>query len=171
MYWSLPVGLLDHLTRARAGRLWQARSSLTSGAVIPHLLQCRHRAGASAQHGKLATARQSAPSWFRPVPSPEPDQPPRSNHYPDDCRACCARHRSAGRLRRCGSRPGRRPGDRLPDVLGLALIQDGLMTTTAPMLRFPNHDEHPAIPLFKIPPDYSTSGASGSLSGLDVQQF
>src|SRR3954466_13962851 len=48
MYWSLPVSLLDHLTRARAGR--QARSSLTRGAVIPHLLQCRHRAGASAQH-------------------------------------------------------------------------------------------------------------------------
>src|SRR4051794_36743632 len=61
-----------------------------------------------------------------------------------------------------------RPGDRLPDVLGLALIQDGLMTTTAPMLRFPNHDEHPAIPFLKIPPDYSTSGASGSLSGLGV---
>jgi hypothetical protein len=60
-----------------------------------------------------------------------------------------------------------RPGDRLPDVLGLALIQDGLMTTTAPMLRFPNHDEHPAILLLKIPPDYSTSGASGSLSGLE----
>ena len=37
--------------------------------------------------------------------------------------------------------------------------EDGLMTTTAPMLRFPNHDEHPAIPLLKIPPDYSTSGA------------
>jgi hypothetical protein len=53
-------------------------------------------------------------------------------------------------------------------VLGLALIQDGLMTTTAPMLRFPNHDEHRAILLFKIPPDYSTSGAQGSLSGLDV---
>jgi hypothetical protein len=56
-------------------------------------------------------------------------------------------------------------------VLGLALIQDGLMTTTAPMLRFPNHDEHSAIPLLKIPPDYSTSGAQGSLSGLDVQRF
>src|SRR5918995_278730 len=55
MDWSLPVGPLAPLTRARAGR--QARSSLTSGAVIPHLLQCRHRAGASAQHGKLATAR------------------------------------------------------------------------------------------------------------------
>ena len=61
-----------------------------------------------------------------------------------------------------------RPGDRLPDVLGLALIQDGLMTTTAPMLRFPNHDEHPAILLLKITPDCSTSGAQGSLSGLDV---
>jgi hypothetical protein len=35
------------------------------------------------------------------------------------------------------------------------------------MLRFPNHDEHPAILLLKIPPDYSTSGASGSLSGLE----
>jgi hypothetical protein len=42
------------------------------------------------------------------------------------------------------------------------------MTTTAPMLRFPNHDEHPAILLLTIPPDYSTSGASESLSGLDV---
>jgi len=45
------------------------------------------------------------------------------------------------------------------------------MTTTAPMLRFPNHDEHPTTPMLKIPPDYSTSGVSGSLSGLDVQQF